>query len=364
MEPEVGEAAVERLHEERGPWSGTSEPIGQRQDMVTHPELKVSAIWRVLARRSTHERSAQETSMRWVESAGLCQSPAESANLHQSRPGLLAAWCHPDASEADLSLVAMWMSWLFLLDDRIDESTLGRDADQLEFRLRDLHAVALGMSGPVSPMGRGLAEIIERACEEMPSWWQFRFRRNVAEYLAACVWQAAHRQAGQVPTLEEFPSRRRAFGAVMPSFDRTEGVLLPSSIHYSRPYQDLLFAAADLVCWTNDLMTADKEAAHGDLHNLVLVTAHHKGLERQAAARMVAAACEDRLHVFSRAREELAELLQARAEVSAEGVELRADDCATVLLAWVRGHLEWGLHTPRYHPEDDEAGRSCHAGSH
>nr|WP_246619661.1 terpene synthase [Streptomyces corallincola] len=316
------------------------------------PVLAGSAVWDLPARCSPYARAADEAATSWAESAELSEDPVELGNLRRIRPGLLAAWCHPDAGEADLALVAMWMSWLFLLDDRIDESALGRDADQLELYLEGLQAVALGLSGPDSPMGRALAEIIERACADMPTGWRLRFRRNVADYLAACVWQAAHRQGGQVPSLAEFPSRRRAFGAVMPMFDlieKTDRVLLPASLHSSRPGQDMLLAAADLVCWTNDLMTADKEAAYGDPHNLVLVTAHHRELDRQAAVGIVADACEERLRTHYRAHRELT------------GSHGEADHYAAALLIWVRGHLEWGLRTPRYDAEGTPAAAAVDA---
>ncbi|MFJ2786477.1 MULTISPECIES: terpene synthase [unclassified Streptomyces] len=339
---------------------------------MSPPVLGGSPVWDLPARRAANPSATDEAAVRWADATGLCQGPAESGKLRLVRPGLLAAWTHPAADEADLALVAMWMSWLFLLDDRIDEGALGRDTDLLELRLQDLQAVALGVSGPTTAMGRGLAEIIGLAGGGMPTWWRLRFRRNVADYLAACVWQAAHRQAGQVPAPADFPARRRAFGAIIPSFDlieRTDGVLLAPSVHCSRPYQVLLLAAADLVCWTNDLMTAGKEAALGDPHNLVLVTAHHEKLDRPAAARIVSAGCERRLRDHARARRELGALLSGvkegpdRSRAWQARQVRQAEYCADALLLWVRGHLEWGLVTPRYDHDVPDDGRGTRVGT-
>ncbi|MFD4398911.1 terpene synthase family protein [Kitasatospora sp. NPDC058397] len=316
---------------------------------MTIDVLKGSAIRDVPARHGDHAETADAQTLRWVEAAGLCETPAELRNLARIRPGLLAAWCHPRAGRSDSALVAMWMAWLFLLDDRIDEGDLGRDADRLEEHLHEPLGIVSYGSAPTSPMGRALAEIVERASDAMPDPWVLRFRRHVADYLSACVWQAAHRQAGHVPYPDGFPAWRRAFGAIMPSFDlveRTDGCFLPPSLYYSRPFQDLLVAAADLVCWTNDLMTVDKEAAQGDPHNLVLVTAHHGGMDRHAAALLVTDAFEDRLRAHARARRELTDLTRAFATPPA--LRRQADHCAEALLDWARGHLEWGLGTPRY----------------
>ncbi|EDY49122.1 (-)-delta-cadinene synthase [Streptomyces clavuligerus] len=319
--------------------------------MSTRP-VEGSAIWDVLSPHSPHAAAADGKTLVWVEAGELCgHDTAESANLARIRPGLLAAFCHPKATEDDLTLITKWMAWLFLLDDRIDESDLGRDADLLDGHLQDLQGVALGIRTASGPMSRALEEIITQASAGMGDAWQLRFRRNISDYLLACVWQAAHRQAGEFPDPEVFPHWRRAFGAIMPSFDlieRTDGGALPSCVYYSRPYQSLLTAAADLVCWTNDLMTVDKEAAHGDLHNLVLVTEHDRHQDRRTASAAVSAACEQRMRAHTSARRDLTGLTAALG--LPDTVRTHADDCAASLLVWVRGHLEWGLETPRYRP--------------
>ncbi|MFB7126481.1 terpene synthase family protein [Kitasatospora sp. NPDC056273] len=332
---------------------------------MTTDALRESALRDFTAHRGAHADAADAEALRWAEAAGLCDTPAELRNLAGIRPGLLAAWCHPRADRPDSVLVAMWMAWLFLLDDRIDEGELGRDADLLEGYLREPLGIVLCGSEPTSPVGRALAEIVERVSDGMPAPWALRFRRHVADYLSACVWQAAHRQASQVPRLDGFPAWRRAFGAIMPSFDlveRTDGCVLPSSLYYSRPFQELLVAAADLVCWTNDLMTVDKEAAQGDPHNLVLVTAHHGGTDRHAAAHLVTDAFEERLHAHARARRELADLTRALAVPP--GPRRQADHCAQALLGWARGHLEWGLGTPRYRSGTITTREDPHADTH
>jgi hypothetical protein len=306
-------------------------------------------LWDVPARPSPHAAAADGGAVIWAEAGELCQDTAELTKLTRVRPGLLAAYCHPEATAEDVTLVAKWLAWLFLLDDRIDEGDLGRDADLLGDHLHGLQGVALGVRAAADPMGRALAEIIAQASDGMGDIWRLRFRRAVSDYLLACVWQAAHRQAAHHPDPGVFPHWRRTFGAILPSFDlveRTEGGALPPSVHYSRPYQGLLLAAADLVCWTNDLMTVEKEAAHGDPHNLVLVTEHDRRQDRRTASAAVSAHCERRIRAYASARDDLPRLTAALG--LPEPVRARADACAASLLVWTRGHLEWGLITPRY----------------
>jgi Terpene synthase family 2, C-terminal metal binding len=66
----------------------------------------------------------------------------------------------------------------------------------------------------------------------------------------------------------------RTAGAMIPTFDLIEFVHdldLPVQLRVHPLYFDLVASAADVVCWTDDLVTVDKEMAHGDVHNLVIV---------------------------------------------------------------------------------------------
>jgi hypothetical protein len=49
-------------------------------------------------------------------------------------------------------------------------------------------------------------------------------------------------------------------------------------------YLDLVTAAADVVCWTDDLVTVEKEIARGDVHNLVIVLVHYESCSVDATA--------------------------------------------------------------------------------
>ena len=106
----------------------------------------------------------------------------------------------------------------------------------------------------------------------MPADWRATFAWDFFDYLCGCEWEAENRAQGLV--LEaEFLRKRRDAGAIWPSLDLLEdaaGVLLAG------PRDVPLLAAArtacaDVVCWTDDLLTVGKERAHGDVHNLVIL---------------------------------------------------------------------------------------------
>ena len=119
-------------------------------------------------------------------------------------------------------------------------------------------------------------------------------------------------------------------------------------MYYSRTYQRLLRAAGDVVCWTNDVLTVEKETASGDLLNLVTVLqrAHRcpPGEARARARELISR----RLDGFRRTEEAVPGLCAMLALDGAEQQALTA--CVALLRAWMGGHAAWGVTTSRYAP--------------
>jgi hypothetical protein len=280
--------------------------------------------------------------------------------LSATRPGLLAACCYPGASLEDQYLTSEWITWLFFLDDQNDEGSWGRRPEALERALAELyeHSQLDDASGATNPLGAALGDIIRKLAGRMPDEWRHRFQLHLFEYFRAYVWQAAHRSQKQVPDLEDFLRMRRDAGAIMPSFDLielVEGTALPTGLYYSRTYQRMLIAAANVVCWTNDLMTLDKEMARGDDQNLVSVLVHAERLPLERAVDEAVARTDRQIESFLAAESELPALFD-QLEVSPERREATLR-CVASLRAWMRGHVEWGEATARYLDVDRSQGQ-------
>ncbi|WP_051342433.1 terpene synthase family protein [Pseudonocardia spinosispora] len=290
---------------------------------------------------------ADSEALRWAKQLGLLRTADIEHRLARTRPGALAAHCYPHAGPEDLCLLAEWMSWLFVLDDQGDEGLHGRRPELFSDALANLDLDTPGNSD--DPLRAGLSDLAQRAEQRMSPSWRRRFRRHLADYFTANVWQAGHRRLDEVPDLEVFARMRRDAGAVMPSFDLieyTESAALPADVYYSRTYQRLLVTSADVVCWTNDLMSLEKELAHGDNQNLVLVLHHERGIPLQDAAHEVTVRTQRQLERFLAAERELPTVCD-RLKVGDE-VRATADACAAMLKAWMVGHVAWGRGTARY----------------
>jgi Terpene synthase family 2, C-terminal metal binding len=135
-------------------------------------------------------------------------------------------------------------------------------------------AVAPNDRAAENPLVSGLTHILDRIGDRMSAEWRNRFIHHLIDCFTANIWQAAHRRTDEIPDLDTFPAMRRDTGAVPPTFDLIEFVkstTLPAEFYYSRVYQRLITSAANVVCWTNDLMTLEKEFAHDDEQNFVSV---------------------------------------------------------------------------------------------
>ena len=294
---------------------------------------------------------ADHHAIQWAQGHGLVRTEQAHDRLRKTRPGMLAAHCYPGAALPELCLLADWMTWLFILDDHNDEGSYGWEPETLE---RALTRVLFRQHSPEfgngeNPFGSALADMVKRASDNMPPEWQHRFLHHVFDYFRAYVWQAAHRREGGTPDPDTFPQMRRDAGAIMPSLDLIEFVesaALPPSLYYSRTYQRLLVAASNVVCWTNDLMTFEKEIARGDHHNLVSVVRDSENVSLERAIVDVRERTGREIERFLVTEVELPRLFAA---LKTPGdLQVATLSCVEMLKAWMRGHVDWGRETARY----------------
>jgi hypothetical protein len=308
-------------------------------------------LTRIVTPVSPFAAEADRHAVAWAQQHRLLTTPSGLRRLAATGPGSLAAHCYPCASQVDLFLLADWISWLFVLDDQNDEGSDSRNPNALQSALTNVFfaAVAPNDRAAETPLVSGLTHIFDRMGDRMSAEWRNRFIHHLIDCFTANIWQAAHRRTNEIPDLDTFPAMRRDTGAVPPTFDLIEFVkstTLPAELYYSRVYQRLITSAANVVCWTNDLMTLEKEFAHDDEQNFVSVL-----------GRALEIPLEDSIHeVAARAGREVELFLTAEAKLDRVfdtlGIsdDLRATtlECVNMLRAWMRGHIEWGRTTIRY----------------
>jgi hypothetical protein len=305
----------------------------------------------------------------WARSHGLVRSAAAEQRLTAVRLGDFAARVYPTATFDELLLVTDWIAWLDFLDDQNDDgaAVLAVEPSGFELFLARLAEAGLrpgadasdgtGTTADAGPLGEALADLWMRTRGRASTRLRRRLRRHLHEYLAGNVQQAAYRALGDLCDPAEYPALRRAAGGIALTFDLIEiagGAELVPEVYYSHTYQRLLTTAGDVVCWTNDILTVEKETAAGDLLNLVAVIEAADRCTRDRALARAGELTAERLDDFHRAERELPGLCAALGLSEAHRRDLAS--CVALLRAWICGHAEWGVTTSRYagHPADTD----------
>lgn len=247
----------------------------------------------------------QEVSV-WLQASSLGPQDAHSRYAFAASFLGLAAALHPHASRAALRLTADWYSLMFLHDDRCDSSGIGKDPGRLQELSDRLLSVFQG-SPPKpddEPLAHALADLRGRLLSYGGARWFRELTERVRDYLDSMLWEATNRVSGAVPGLETYLHQRpitaglkidAAFIEVM------DGVRLPATLRAHPAVQRLAELADRAVCWSNDVLSLEKELQEGDMHNLVQVLMQARGLGVQAAldeaARMYHAEIEEFLNV-------------------------------------------------------------------
>jgi hypothetical protein len=299
-------------------------------------------------RHHKRESEISEAVDRWA--ARLVPDPGP------ARFGEMASRAFPETDEADVVLFGQWLVWLFAFDDLRDDGPIGRD----ERATDRLYASVMAGDTTVA-VARTFAELWDQTAPRATTGWRQGFQRHMAQHRSACCCEARFRQAGRSPTIHEYAFlRRRANGPFM--FDLAEpilGVRLPDGLRRTRPWQALLEACNDVTAWCNDIASAGKERARGDVHNYVLVIAQEHGVGLDTATDAV----------LDRIAERVTDLEEAARALPAEFARLElghkaardASRVAVTLLGAPRGHLEWLLESARYRTDSAMAMASSRA---
>ncbi|WP_341721056.1 hypothetical protein QQG74_15830 [Micromonospora sp. FIMYZ51] len=307
------------------------------------------------AELSPHVDTARTHLDAWVSRHGLIHRELPRRRFADADFARFAAMTYPELTEPDLCLVADWFAWLFLLDDQLDDGAVGRDPRQAGSVMADLYAVLTSDGDSfeqwrqASPIVASLADLWHRTMPRASADWRSRFVTHVAAGAIAACWEADNRAAGTVPDEQSYVENRRHTGAIYVCMDLIEVVRdieLPAEVIDGEVFAGTLRAACDVVCWTNDVYSLDKESALGEFHNLVSVVAHHERLDRPAAVAAVLRRIADATDEFLAGEQRLL------------GPEFAAHHAGLArylagMRSWMRGNLDWSRETKRYRAEQD-----------
>lgn len=242
---------------------------------------------------SPHWIVAERQVRAWSTRHGLVAGDA-ARRLGRMGHGRMAGWLAPDASPAELALLAQWGAFIALVDDGFDEGRHGPE------QARELFDQVLGVLDGVDgsahpvPVVRALTDLWARTAEATSPVWRGRFRALYRDFADATCTELRLRASGERLGLDDYLALRRRTITVLPVL-----AVLERALPDAPRLDGLRDAAADIVAWTNDLRSAARELEEGT-DNLVTVLARHDRCGLAEAAAKARRMLADRMDDFDR----------------------------------------------------------------
>lgn len=293
---------------------------------------------------SPYAEKVHTHTLEWVQKFGLAKDSAGFEHLRASRFGWLAARAYPDAPLERLEIVSDWNTWLFVLDDQCDEMGIGRQPA----KLTALHSRCLQILCGDQPSAEdinvvhALHDIITRIRSLMPPIWLIRFIHSAAEYFESTEWEASNRAQNFWPEVQTYIRLRPFTGGLYTDIDLvelTENITLPLILRAHPRIRQLITITNNIVCWSNDIFSLQKERRHHDMHNFALLIHHHEHISLQEAVDKVARLINKQIHRFIVLEENLPSFGVADHDISR---------FIAVMRSWIRGNLDWSYESARY----------------
>lgn len=296
----------------------------------------------------------------WTRRTGLVHRETAIRRFERADFGWFAAMVYPTATRPHIELMADWFAWLFLVDDQLDDGGVGQNPDHVREIVGGMRAVLESPDLSTAPADdpdlpatiSSLTNLWGRTAVDASSNWRRRFVRHLGDCLTtAATWEAENRVNGVVPDERTYIVNRRHTGAIyvcMDLIDIVERIDVPEPVYDSPVFSAALDAACNVVCWTNDVYSLEKERSLGEVHNLVYVVQRHRNLDRDAALSHVCTAISAETELFLEREAQLLRAFPDHTDVLTPYV--------AGMRAWIRGNLDWSRRTLRYSGADVTAG--------
>ncbi len=289
----------------------------------------------------------ESNAIAWGRRIGLLTETHVIQRVEATKATWLMAWAYPDAAPDALQIIADWNLWLLIWDDRCSEPDL-RDRPTV---LAPLHARFLdvldgaALTSQDGPLEHGLHELQQRLRRQTRGTWMRQFLHSVRAVFDGWVWEAANRAIGVYLDVADYLRMRPITGALQPYLDLVavaDGRSIPHSVQAHSSIKQLTLMANNIICWSNDLFSLNKELQQGEPLNLVLILHQQQGGSLQDAIDRVAA-----WHDM-----EVAAFLDLAARLPAFGAQQRECDRYVALLRhWMRANMNWATVSGRYQPQ-------------
>ncbi|MGK5732910.1 terpene synthase family protein [Streptomyces sp. URMC 124] len=292
---------------------------------------------------------ARAHGLAWARRTGLVNGPKAIAYWKACAWPEQACLYWPYARGEAADLATDTITFYFFFDDQFD-AELGRHPGEVLRIQKELAAITRtdGVTDSSAPVMVAFADIWRRLVRGMSPIWRERAGRHWRQYFHGQIGEAVERERGTLHTMETYLAvRRYTVGAETStdSIERFGGFEVPEEVSGCPQLRVLRQLSSDILMHSNDLHSFHKETAHGEVNNLICITAREEGLETEEAIERVRRNGNAMIERFCTMEErDVPQILAVLGPEYHETVPAWID----ALKAGMYGYDTWGNTTSRY----------------
>ncbi len=293
-----------------------------------------------------HVDVLENYALEWVLRFNLLKNKAVARSFSKSQFFLLTARCYPYCELEELKIINDWVSWMMTFDDLCDEEYIGKNPSLLQVYYTRFVEILQGSELRNSDLAHAYAlrDIRDRLLQiESVKWYDY-FVQSIEGFFNGCVQEAANKAHRNVPDVDTYIRMRSLTGGMehfLDLIDFCNHLIIPEFLRENDSLKQLRLMANNIASWCNDIFSASKEIAIGDVNNLIIVLAYNQELPlEQAIQRAV------EMH-----DQEIRNMIALEASIPSFGEEIDAQVAKYIsgLHSWIRGNLDWHCQSRRYH---------------
>ncbi|MCG6135217.1 MAG: terpene synthase [Nostoc sp. LLA-1] len=287
----------------------------------------------------------EDYAFEWVLRFDLLENESVYQRFSKAKFAWLAASTYPECQLEELKIATDWLSWLFIWDDQWDMSDLGKRPELLRVYYRRFLEIFNGaeLTSKDIPLTHALSDIRKRMLQTGSAKLLHRVVYSFEDFFYGCVLETTNRAQGNIPDVETYIELRKlsvAGDLIILWIELFNQLNIPDVLRKDNSVKKIQEMTINILAWCNDIFSAPREMASGDVHNLVLVLHYQQQLPWEQAIHRAA-----EMH-----DQEVRALLNLEASLPSFGEEVDGQLAKYIsgMHSWIRGNLDWSARSGRY----------------